>query len=172
MSARGQICSLAPTGSPPTVRRRAQPPFTPAVNARHNPSHAFAPRQGADAIGAGDMTIFKGSRPCPRHPAIQLLDGQSCPLCAREARTRAYLSQRAVDAELRAAGLYGALNAGKGPVAAASGSECERPTDSHTKSGTEASDALGGAASPCPVQDAGHLPKQGASATARRRSKV
>lgn len=32
---------------------------------------------------------------CPHHPAIELPDNLTCPLCAQEARRRAYALQRA-----------------------------------------------------------------------------
>lgn len=32
--------------------------------------------------------------PCPHHPGILLPDKMTCPLCAQDARTRAYEAQR------------------------------------------------------------------------------
>lgn len=46
---------------------------------------------------------------CPHHPAIELPDNLTCPLCAQEARRRAYALQRAEGSQTVRYALQGLL---------------------------------------------------------------
>jgi hypothetical protein len=57
-----------------------------------------APNLGATGAPGNSPAISSPGVPCPNHAAVTLPRLFACPLCAQEARQRAYAAQRAIGA--------------------------------------------------------------------------